>query len=65
MDPRLCATIDTFQLVPQLRPEAPGWAEYVIYLQSFAAAAKCPAPGVSLESTVFSGCGGGTYSPPS
>lgn len=59
MDPRLCATIDTFALVPQLRPEAPGWGQYVIYLQAFAAAAKCPAAGVGNEASVFSGCGGG------
>ena len=64
MNPQLCATIDTYQLVPQLQAEAPGWAKYIIYLQSFAVAAKCPAAGVSLGATIFTGCGGGAYCPP-
>lgn len=55
MDPNLCATIGTFSLIPQLRPEAPGWAQYVIYLQSFAAD-TCPS---RSSGAVFDGCGGG------
>lgn len=58
MSPLLCATIDTFELVPQIKPDLPDWAQYIIFLNSFAATATCSVR-ESKEATVFPGCGAG------